>query len=440
MHPGKLKENPGEEEDPFAENKKPAGVALSLNGKYVYVMEVFVREGVLILEGDHKESKLQLWDFELSKCVRTFSEVDSKQMLFPVSDDHIGCVGDRLENGCRKVNILSVASAEIVFTTSVQGHTITSIACSDKFQFVVCHEEEVRSRYFLNIVEVAVWNNDQHFWKRSVVLHRQSSIQPQARIARNKDLVVTWRSLDQGAGVHVLNASTGAAIHKLLAGQKYVFDCKFLSDENHFVCCSSDEVVRLYNVNSGELISLVDIESHPFYLAVCFDEPLFAVALGNMEYGLFRVHLPEVQVRRRDNLDVTEKEQATGISLKRRGESPSYSSPKRSTLTPDHPAVIKEGTPEKVDLERLAQKIPDHWKKLGRRLLENDEEALNAIHKENEEYSEKAYKMLLKWKQAKGAGATFRVLHDALCHDLVNRQDLAEKFCLYDNNSQVQLL
>ena len=78
----------------------------------------------------------------------------------------------------------------------------------------------------------------------------------------------------------------------------------------------------------------------------------------------------------------------------------------------------------------MAQKIPDHWKKLGRRLLEDDEETLNAMHKENEECCEKAYKMLLKWKQAKGSGATYRVLHDALCHDLVNRQDLAEQFCL----------
>ena len=77
----------------------------------------------------------------------------------------------------------------------------------------------------------------------------------------------------------------------------------------------------------------------------------------------------------------------------------------------------------------MAKKLPDHWKKLGRRLLENDEEALNDIHEENEEYCEKAYKMLLTWKRTKGSGATFLVLHDALCHDLVNRQDLAETFC-----------
>ena len=67
---------------------------------------------------------------------------------------------------------------------------------------------------------------------------------------------------------------------------------------------------------------------------------------------------------------------------------------------------------------------------LGRRLLESDEPLLYSIDKENPEYREKAYQMLLKWKRAEGSRATFQVLHDALCHHFVNRRDLAEKFCL----------
>ena len=248
-----------------------------------------VREGVLVFTGD---DKLALWNFELSKCVRTFSEVDCTGMLFLVSDDLVGSLGDRLENDFQKVNILSISSAEIVFTTSVQGD-VTCISCSDKFQFVACSRKTVPSDNLV-IVEVAVWNNDQHLWKRSVVIDNDH-IQPRARLARNSDLVVTWESLDQGFGVHILNASTGATIHKLLTDQNDVIDCTFLSDGNHFVCSSGDEVVRMYNVNSGELISLVDIETYPYHLAASFDEPLFAVALENMEYRLFRVHLPEVQ-------------------------------------------------------------------------------------------------------------------------------------------------
>ena len=90
--------------------------------------------------------------------------------------------------------------------------------------------------------------------------------------------------------------------------------------------------------------------------------------------------------------------------------------------------AVKRGIPENEDLEGLAQKIPTHWKKLGRR-LKLDEADLIAIHLQDDECSEKAYSMLLKWKQAKGKAATFVVLYNALCHHLVDRKDLAEKFC-----------
>ncbi len=96
--------------------------------------------------------------------------------------------------------------------------------------------------------------------------------------------------------------------------------------------------------------------------------------------------------------------------------------------------TVKEGTPEDDDLQGLAMEIVEEWKELGRRLLDNDEAKLYAIHKENEKYSEKAYKMLLKWKREKGSGATFQVLHCALCHPFVNRKDLAETFCLVDHD------
>lgn len=91
-------------------------------------------------------------------------------------------------------------------------------------------------------------------------------------------------------------------------------------------------------------------------------------------------------------------------------------------------AGIKNGTPEDDDLEGLALEIPQHWKKLARR-LEFKVSAIDSIDKKKEEHTEKAYKMLLNWKQAKGKGATFPVLYDALSHPYVGRRDLAEEFC-----------
>jgi len=78
--------------------------------------------------------------------------------------------------------------------------------------------------------------------------------------------------------------------------------------------------------------------------------------------------------------------------------------------------------------------IVAEWKEVGRRLLNNNEAELYAIDHENKKLPEKAYKMLLKWTAAKGSEATYQDLHDALCHRLVNRRDLAEKYCLVNHD------
>ena len=49
--------------------------------------------------------------------------------------------------------------------------------------------------------------------------------------------------------------------------------------------------------------------------------------------------------------------------------------------------VVKEGSPENDELERLANQIINEWKKLGRRLLESTEELLDKVDKDNGESS-----------------------------------------------------
>ena len=70
----------------------------------------------------------------------------------------------------------------------------------------------------------------------------------------------------------------------------------------------------------------------------------------------------------------------------------------------------------------------DCWDAVARRLKFNDAE-ITAFDKENKECSRKAFRMLQRWKEKNGSEATYRVLHDALCHEFVNRKDLAEEFC-----------
>ena len=92
--------------------------------------------------------------------------------------------------------------------------------------------------------------------------------------------------------------------------------------------------------------------------------------------------------------------------------------------------AVREGSPTNNDLEGLSYEIINVWRKLGRRLLESDESSLDTIDEENPEDSEKAYQMLLKWKEAKSSHATFQVLHDALGHRVLDRRDVTKRFCL----------
>ena len=71
--------------------------------------------------------------------------------------------------------------------------------------------------------------------------------------------------------------------------------------------------------------------------------------------------------------------------------------------------------------------------KLGRRLGVSDAK-LEEIDHCYDQLSEKGYQMLKHWRQVKGSDATYQALCDGLNHKLVQRQDLAEKFCYTNGN------
>ena len=90
---------------------------------------------------------------------------------------------------------------------------------------------------------------------------------------------------------------------------------------------------------------------------------------------------------------------------------------------------VKVGTPSDEELEGLSQRIPEDWKKLGRR-LKIEEPRLIAFDREHHQCCEKGYNMLLFWKQKNGGfNTSYQVLYDALCHELVQLKELAEEFC-----------
>ena len=87
-----------------------------------------------------------------------------------------------------------------------------------------------------------------------------------------------------------------------------------------------------------------------------------------------------------------------------------------------------EGSPTVDVLEHLSKKVSNDWRTLGRRLTFQEAE-LEEFDNGYQQISEKAYAMLLAWKQRGGSTATYSILNQALCDTCVNRRDLAQEFC-----------
>ena len=90
--------------------------------------------------------------------------------------------------------------------------------------------------------------------------------------------------------------------------------------------------------------------------------------------------------------------------------------------------MVKDGEPSNEELEYLSRKLAKKWKKLGRR-LGFDEAEIDDFDQANEELAEKAYKMLMAWKEKVGSEATYKVFYNNLCHELVECKHLAEQYC-----------
>lgn len=90
--------------------------------------------------------------------------------------------------------------------------------------------------------------------------------------------------------------------------------------------------------------------------------------------------------------------------------------------------VLKEGVPKDEELEGLGRDISDQWLTLGRR-LKVEESKLQAIDKDFDSLQERGFQMLKHWRQKEGSGATYKALSVALKNKLLQRKDLAEKYC-----------
>ena len=85
----------------------------------------------------------------------------------------------------------------------------------------------------------------------------------------------------------------------------------------------------------------------------------------------------------------------------------------------------EEGSPSYDELERLSRRLVS-WQPLARQLGFHEGD-VTGFDLNNRMLDEKVQDMLFKWKMRDGSGATYKVLCEKLCDELVERKDLAEE-------------
>ena len=315
-----------------------------------------VKEGVVLYE-EHKVP--ELWNFELNQCIRSFTELTNKERLFPISDKLIACQRNRhavnlsssftsefprkptlqekawdpeafegfpplifnipsqetassyreemADTGAAPVpvtvDILDVSKGALVSsmeTVIPLRRAILFISYNSHQQLFLCTTETINvAGEGVEMVNISLSNNGcARVWERSSVWYHSFCSKTELILSSNEDLVVTWKTLQAGYGIHILDAKTGETRYVFLEdhADHSISGCKFVGDGKSLVCCSrSDNFLRLFNVRSGELLSVLDVGEEPSSLGACLGKSLVAIGLMRTRLKFIHVELPSIK-------------------------------------------------------------------------------------------------------------------------------------------------
>ena len=294
------------------------------------------KEGLVVFK---KDREAELWNFDLSECIRTIVKLSNTDILYkvrimPVSDELIAFFyplsscesiyirssqqspqneesSESKEENEEYLNFLKLFNMhayriDFIDLTSVGGKLVSSlsmgvgakeyvdhVSCSSCLgEVLVCTVEDISKGLPIDNekLTVSLRKNGIIKWERNTE-YVFSPFQQHMIFSPRNEFVVTWNTLDRGQGIHVLQAETGQTLHVFLRDQKDIIECKFLDDES-LVCCSGENFLRLYNVRTGDLLSGLDIGEQPFCLGACLYHPLIAIGLSGTRIKFVHVQLP----------------------------------------------------------------------------------------------------------------------------------------------------
>ena len=257
---------------------EPIGRKSKLSGVECQFYPVAVSQGILLRSS---WSTVELWNSELSRCIRCW-ELEVSQAIeevIPISDERVVCT--------------EWGRAIILDTTRKVGVTATKrfsgklVALSSKCQLITFDGGVLRS------IQGAVWVKP--FFPLNSPVHRLSLT---GMFSPTEEFLVISVLIRSAPGVYVLDALSGNTRH-ILCKAKRVRDFKFVSDEACVVDTydpASGYRLQLFNVRSGDLLSLLDIDLDKQVRALGSCPRKGLVAIGGqdtkLKFQVIQVKLP----------------------------------------------------------------------------------------------------------------------------------------------------
>ena len=229
---------------------------------------------------------IELWDFELYKCIRRWTGMEGISILTAISDKHVECYG--------------LERTEVLILDTSREDQVTTIQCCDAYgQFVSCNSrgQVIRNdNYVMRSVDTFFWDSEEEFPPPDLKAFPHVVV---GTFSPNEKFIVTSSAFGaENQAVYILDAVSGKT-HDMLYTAKRVYACEFVSDEECVLYTNGESTgfcLQLFNVSSGHLLSIIDIDmdNRLNSLASHSGKGLLAVSLQNSRsrFKIIKVKLP----------------------------------------------------------------------------------------------------------------------------------------------------
>ena len=255
----------------------------SVHSHYNYVA---VREGVLL---QTRPMTLELWDFELRECIRSWNTLQVIYGVFSISEDQVALKEpsflDKASTEVKsKVIIVDTAREGFVSTITIYGDFV---ACNSKCHVITTDGQELQMQCGAVV-----------FWKIAAPFKPLDSSNFKSFSPTEQYCI-----LADSKAFYVLDVALGRILRTLQPRIHegyfpHTHKLKFVSDEECVACfcfgSSPGYFLQLFNVKSGDLLSEFALDGRVYSLAACPRDRLVAVGCGDSEvnFKVLKVKLP----------------------------------------------------------------------------------------------------------------------------------------------------